>query len=654
MYSGLMCKLGIVCGFVIFLKGLLLPHYDRHSNSLFGWTLNPLLIALILLLLAVNILCYLINSWPNIKKIVRIEKRVISLMIFWGLCTSIGFYYIFFLRNSFLLWQTVPYIQTLLITFGSVYIALNINPEFGYKFWHFFLRFLEKFSKKFVLFGITIIVLLTSSFIGGFVLEGIPHANDATTYLIQGRALMKGKFILDVPKHPELFDKQRLKFKVTEKGFVGQYPPGWPLILGIFDKLQFRWLANPILLSAALIILSLIMNRFCHTHDTIIISLFFASNLFLLLIASHQLSHLASLLWLFLFFYFYIGCIEKFSILLGLASGSFLGLAILTRPSDALFFSIPCILFSLILLLRFPKKYFKPLFSISIVSSLCVLLFFYCNYALTGSASQSTYGKNMVDSLSSGRPRSLLLAMVWLHENISRLNIYSYLGTIPCGALLYYAVIFNRSFFSKLGLFIFCCISLLCGYSICHIFVENPWYGPRWLTPATALLAIAIAAAIKGAILQIKTKSHQSNLHHFVLNSTAIALCLIWGVVLPFTIGELLLDPPNHVSGDVVRAVQKANLKNAVLALPHDKGQTKGFYKDPKAGLWTMEIPFESNNVIYVSLIPNWRELARSSYPSRKLYWMNSKPHDYSIISEKLYDKNEKNTPQKLDKSRVR
>jgi hypothetical protein len=103
-------------------------------------------------------------------------------------------------------------------------------------------------------------------------------------------------------------------------------------------------------------------------------------------------------------------------------------------------------------------------------------------------------------------------------------------------------------------------------------------------------------------------------------------------VILPLRAVELITSPPNRVDGRVWRVVQAKGIHNAVVALPRDDNRRiPGFLKDPRAGFWTMTLPFELNDVIFVTVSPKWRELARESFPNRRLYQMSSDPLDYEV-----------------------
>lgn len=618
-----------IIGFFVIIMGLILPYVEPFKLSIFSRKISIVFFFVFgAILLTAFFLLFL--DWININRgQTKFVKFGVGVFLFCILIMSIGTYKVF-PYDTLLLYKLRPHVRAVLLGIGTLLISSSLSSNFGRRFWLTIHLVSRKIGIRRCIILIAVVVVFVSSFIGGYVLEGIPHHNDATTYLIQGRVLTAGKFALKPPKHPKLFHEMRLKFRVTSAGYVGRYPPGWPLILGIFDKLGARWLANPLLLAGIIIITSRLVGR----HVGLLASVFLASCPFLLLNASDQLSHLATTFWLLLFLFGFETSIRDSSFKFAIISGLCLGCAILTRPADSLFFALPCIGLAIWWFVRYPRRYLRSFAAIAAGASVGAIFFLICNAQTTGSSTGTIYfgGKSIFEVILYEAPSSPLAAFRWLHENIVNFGTFGWYGVFPTAALIFYAFIILRREQRGIILLISCGTSVAVCYTVFTFSDDNPWFGPRWLTASFPAVA-AMLGAVTSEALRLARGHHPSRVvYKRLLNWLAVGVIIVWIGIIPMKISEYLLSQPNKVDGRVVKSVRQAGLHNAVVALPLDTLNLPGFHKDPKAGFWSMQVPFKSNDVIFVTVSKDWQKMARESFPKRSLYYMNEIPGDYSLI----------------------
>ena len=111
----------------------------------------------------------------------------------------------------------------------------------------------------------------------------------------------------------------------------------------------------------------------------------------------------------------------------------------------------------------------------------------------------------------------------------------------------------------------------------------------------------------------------------------AVAVC--WLVATPLALMEHRLRPPHGSDIKIARSLEQSGLTNAVVALEVAVGGKKENwqYKSFKNGLFTMQVPIEKNDVIFVSKQPDWKRKATAIWPDRELYEVSPVAGDFSF-----------------------
>lgn len=204
-------------------------------------------------------------------------------------------------------------------------------------------------AEKFIL-SLCLFAFLITAAIAFFAFERLPHLEDEVAYLFQAKTMALGRLTVPSPAHPNAF---WVPFVLDYQGRrFGKYPPGWPAVLALGERLGAAWLVNPLLAAAALYLVYR-LGRTLYDEETGLLAavLGLASPLFLVLSGSF-LSHLACLVWLLLFSLWFLWTAQGRGRRFALGAGLALGLAFLTRPLTAAAYALPFVLYSLAQIVR--------------------------------------------------------------------------------------------------------------------------------------------------------------------------------------------------------------------------------------------------------------------------------------------------------------
>ena len=92
---------------------------------------------------------------------------------------------------------------------------------------------------------ISVAAVLSSVWVAGSVLEGLPHTPDSLVYLMQARWLLDGSLSGEVSPIQDFLAVPYTY--VVENRWLGHYPPGWPLLLAVGLAIGAPWLVAPLL-----------------------------------------------------------------------------------------------------------------------------------------------------------------------------------------------------------------------------------------------------------------------------------------------------------------------------------------------------------------------------------------------------------------------
>jgi hypothetical protein len=496
-------------------------------------------------------------------------------------------------------------------------------------------------------------------------LDGVPHFSDSLTYQFQGRMMANGHLSVENIEHPELFigslflvtDQQHEddagKMHHDGDRLFGKYPIGWPAVLGSFDAAGIGFLANATLASLAALLTGLLAAQFTTKRVAVLAALIFATMPWVWFNGAHFASHVAVTVTLIGFLWLYLSCWRVMSDeqafgkagIRAVCAGLFLGAAVLVRPFDAAMFALPAVLLTVWLLIRQPKVWLPLGVLIAVGAMVGVGIYLWANVMTTGDMKVSPYnleGRWQADWDASIKSVAWRFQFQWAELN-ARAPGWGFGGMTAAVLGLIVAMrggVYRGRNAWSLGLVI---ASTGLFFATAPLFLfTNVWWGPRWLMPATPLLAILIAEFISSILQSARLENEPEDVESSHKEPVAgvkpsinrrehTRLASQFGLAIlgaGFLVGLLVaypgqwfvhqIAPPHNVSDGAYRTVQQMGLTNAVVAMPISGHSVAPL--DARAGMVFMTVPFERNSVIFVRAVPNWQRKASKCFPDRQLY----------------------------------
>lgn len=125
------------------------------------------------------------------------------------------------------------------------------------------------------------------------VLDGFANSGDEFAFLWQARAYGEGRIWYEPPPLDAAF--AALRTWIYDGRWVGQYPPGWPLLLGIGTALGVpAWAVNPLLGLLLALLLLLTLRRAAGLGVAVAVTSIFVLTPFFVLNAGSYFSHVAT------------------------------------------------------------------------------------------------------------------------------------------------------------------------------------------------------------------------------------------------------------------------------------------------------------------------------------------------------------------------
>ena len=363
----------------------------------------------------------------------------------------------------------------------------------------------------------------------------------------------------------------------------------------------------------------------------------------LLFTSADQLSHTAAAVWLMVFYLAFHNTVFRERPKHAWLAGLGLAAAVMTRPSDAAFFALPCIVYSLYLISFKGWRIWLPrLLPVAMVASFGLCLFLAINYIYFGNLFSTGYGGSLDQSLgrmaNQGGPEGFDYT-IWLHQSLVDLNFWWFAGVFPAAIPLAAGIWWARHRLSDAWLFLSCTASLALCYGVI-VFASRTWFGPRWYVPLIPCIAFLMALGIQKALQAVRagvegTVEHQ--LAGAYLRLLSVTLVVTWALAVPLVADRLATNPPHGVDRRVLDAVDQAGLTQAVVGLYpaeryHYPGTEIPTYKITRTASWTLVPPLNGNPVIYVDMVDNWIAKARQSWPERRLYRIADEPGVFELI----------------------
>ena len=452
-------------------------------------------------------------------------------------------------------------------------------------------------------------------------LDGIPHFSDSLTYLIQGRMLRHGQLYMSAPSHTYLFEGS-LFFVATDGRFFGKYPLGWPAILGAFDGLGLGFAANAVLAAVATVLTGLLARQFAPRRVAITAALLFGASPWIWFNGANFASHMASACAVTAFLWLMLRTLRSGGAGSALSAGLCLGAAVLVRPADAAMFALPAVIVMAQRVIRQPRRWLGPGLLIAVTTLIGVVIYFGQNAFTTGSAFVSPYTLEPRWGGDWDRSAIDVLGRLWFQW--AELNRHFPGWGVGAVTVAVAGALAAGSRWRHVGLRLVTASSVIFFLANAAFGFTTVWWGPRWLVPVTPLLAILAAEWVNRMWRQSLRPSGTTSA------ACQMGLCVLVGGLAVGLMGVFAgqwyqhrLMPPHAVSAAAHTRAIEMQLQNAVVAMP-TRGERPP--QDARAGMAFLQVPFESNPVIYVRAFSDWAHHAGKTYPGRQLYELHPDP----------------------------
>jgi hypothetical protein len=249
------------------------------------------------------------------------------------------------------------------------------------------------FSADIAAFILSITGFILSLLVSTQVFEAIPHIEDEMAYTWQAKLYAGGQTTIASPPCPTCF---MVPFIIDYEGVrFSKYPPGWPALLSIGEKLGVRQMVNPFLTAFSIWLVYRLVKKVDHEKTALLTAFLVTTSPFVLMNSGSLLSHSWSL---FLTLALSLAWLETFSsesriprwLTISIA-GISLGLIALTRPLTAVGIVIPFFLHGVYILVKGSRQQKVFLILTAAISGILALFYFVWQFDLTGNALQNPY-----------------------------------------------------------------------------------------------------------------------------------------------------------------------------------------------------------------------------------------------------------------------
>jgi hypothetical protein len=151
------------------------------------------------------------------------------------------------------------WLAALLTVAGAVLLSRLIPLRMGTALWKRAHATLLRPGSTALAVGLGVLAAAIAVWVSVGVLSAKPALLDGVAQLVQARYVASGSLA-----GPPLADAEFWQFQFmveTERGWVSQYPPAFPVLLGVAQRLGVVWLVGPMLLGVAVAITTLIAER---------------------------------------------------------------------------------------------------------------------------------------------------------------------------------------------------------------------------------------------------------------------------------------------------------------------------------------------------------------------------------------------------------
>lgn len=439
-----------------------------------------------------------------------------------------------------------------------------------------------------------------------FILDSFPNSGDEYSFVHQARGLADGEFWYEPPPLGRAMVAMRTW--VFENRWVGQYSPGWPLLLAIGEWLYLPpAVVGPILGAGTTGLLLLILWRWSDPWTAIALSAIFATSAFYIFNAGSFFSHIPTALFVLTWAVIGRTYLERPTFMAAFLVGMSLGAIGLIRTYTALLLGL---LFAAAMLWR-RRKTLKTdwLIALGGLPFLCLLLGY--NYRVMGDPFVSTYAADF----ESEQIRFMLSLGVF--KTTVRFAEEFVAWTSPVLVLLFVAAFVAKLFAKRLAFYDLVLPLFIIAY------VVQGWdggnrYGPRYYADIYPVIFLTIATGLPALYGRLGYWGRCAGPH-------VVIIALLYGLsALPY-VGQLLYTVVRERQ-DPYKLAAEAKLDDAIVLLKSPSGLASAMNIYDLA----RNTPGLRDPVLYANGLETDVTALRKAFPNRSI-WIYERPADSAL-----------------------
>jgi hypothetical protein len=448
---------------------------------------------------------------------------------------------------------------------------------------------------------LSIICLCLTTVYARYVLQMFPNSGDEYAYLFQSATFQGGR--LYNPTHPMQQSFRCSHIPAKDGKWVGRFPPGWPALLALAGVFHIpAWLCNPILSLLVLWVLFLFAREVFGTKVALITAAALVCTPFFIFNGASYFAHMATLLFLLLFYYHGILFCRRGNVSYGVLAGIWIGCAFVNRPFTALLVAAPFLIYFFV---STPWRQHSRWIWFLAGSAPLLLLLLYYNRQITGNPflQVTTWvdAEERLGFVKGYTPLHGLRFMAWRLRDLLYWASPAVLVLLP--PAFWFAIRLKRGW-AALVTSVF--IVVVLGYFFYWSYGGNQ-YGPRFYFEAYPFASLGVAAILFGNGGRIPGRR-------------ILQIAFILGAV--FSVCTL----PRHTvvehgvideRRDLYNLVERENIENAVVIVSSDTGVQRPM---AKADLIRNGINLDASVLYAVDLGEERNNILRKHFNQREFY----------------------------------
>lgn len=471
-----------------------------------------------------------------------------------------------------------------------------------------------------------IILMFSSTFlftnlISLFVFEHSPHVITGIAHVFHAKIFSAGE--LFIPSHPlkEFFDAPN-DVMINNGKWYTHFPPGHTFMIMLGLLLGIPWIINPLLGSITVVTIYYLGKNIYDEKTARLAALFGLLSPFLIFMSSEFYNHATSLLFATLFILFFVKVVKGGSFSHALFAGLSLGIVINTRLLTAFALSLPFVVYSLWLLVKFKKQYWAKLLVMFFIVMVFVGILLIFNYFTNGSPLVFGYE---LSNLPMGNQHKIgfqhnetssFTALDGFVNTVNRLRLLNkLLYEWPIPSLFFVLILFMSMTKDKWDyLLLFSFFSVVVAYFFW--FYPGHEFGPRYLYCSVGILVLLTARGILNIPEFIK------NVFGIPRSKTKRAifiglfLCFFISTSVNYYLWIKFYSSENwrwYKNTNIIPTVKEMNIENAIIFMNPSNGLYRSVFLEN-----SLEI--DNSNIIYAKDLGDKNTLLMNYYPNRNYY----------------------------------